>query len=92
VTNHYRDRLSYRVWRRAHYLNFVVWSAATLHGIGSGTDRSAPWLLALYALATASVGAAIAWRFLRHRFGDGGRFPPPRSRPPRSPCWSSGSA
>jgi sulfoxide reductase heme-binding subunit YedZ len=68
ATNHYRDRLSHRFWRRAHYLNFVVWSAATLHGIGSGTDRSAPWLLALYALATASVGTAIAWRFAR-RFG-----------------------
>lgn len=67
VTNHYRDRLSYRVWRRAHYLNFVVWSAATVHGIGSGTDRSAPWLLALYALATSAVGGAIALRFTRRR-------------------------
>jgi sulfoxide reductase heme-binding subunit YedZ len=65
VTNHYRERLSYRFWRLAHYLNFVVWSAATLHGIGSGTDRSAPWLLALYALATSAVGSAIAWRFTR---------------------------
>jgi methionine sulfoxide reductase heme-binding subunit len=67
VTNHYRDRLPYAFWRRAHYLNFAVWSAATVHGIGSGTDRSAPWLLALYALATAAVGGAIAWRFTRHR-------------------------
>jgi sulfoxide reductase heme-binding subunit YedZ len=67
VTNHYRDRLSYRFWRLAHYLNFVVWSAATLHGIGSGTDRSAPWLLAVYAVATAAVGSAVAWRFARHR-------------------------
>ena len=67
VTNHYRDRLDYRFWRRAHYLNLLVWTAATLHGIGSGTDRSAPWPLALYALATAAVGAAIAWRFTRLR-------------------------
>lgn len=67
VTNHYRDRLPYRFWRRAHYLNFVVWGAATLHGIGSGTDRSSPWLLALYALAVSSVGAAIAWRVLQRR-------------------------
>lgn len=67
VTNHYRERLPYRFWRRAHYLNFVVWAAATLHGVGSGTDRSAPWLLALYALATASVGGAIASRLTRRR-------------------------
>lgn len=67
VTNHYRRRLPYRFWRRAHYLNFAVWSAATMHGIGSGTDRSSPWLLALYALAVSAVAAAIAWRFLRLR-------------------------
>jgi methionine sulfoxide reductase heme-binding subunit len=68
VTNHYRDsRLSYGVWRRAHYLNFAVWSAATVHGLGSGTDRSAVWLLALYALAVATVSALIAWRVARTR-------------------------
>jgi len=67
VTNHYRRRLPYRFWRRAHYLNFAVWSAATLHGIGSGTDRSSPWLLALYGLAVSAVSAAVAWRLLRLR-------------------------
>jgi sulfoxide reductase heme-binding subunit YedZ len=67
VTNHYRRRLPYRFWRRAHYLNFAVWSAATLHGIGSGTDRSSPWLLALYGLAVSAVGAALAWRVFRVR-------------------------
>ena len=39
VTNHYRRRLPYTFWRRAHYLNFAVWSAATVHGLGVGTDR-----------------------------------------------------
>ncbi len=48
-TNRYRNRLvPYAFWRRAHYLNFAVWLAATLHGLGSGTDRDAPWLLAIY--------------------------------------------
>jgi sulfoxide reductase heme-binding subunit YedZ len=67
VTNHYRDRLEYRFWRRAHYANFGVWGAATLHGLGSGTDRSAPWLVAIYALCTGTVVAAIAWRVTRGR-------------------------
>ena len=66
-TNHYRRKLAYRSWRRAHYLNFAVWTAATLHGVGSGTDRSAPWALALYALAAGSVGAGVVWRLLRAR-------------------------
>ena len=65
IANHYRDQLSYRFWRRAHYLNFVVWTFATVHGIASGTDRSAPWLLGIYGVATASVGAAIVWRLTR---------------------------
>jgi sulfoxide reductase heme-binding subunit YedZ len=66
VTNHYRSgRISYRFWRRAHYVNFVVWSAATMHGLGSGTDRSSIWLLAINAVAVATICALIAWRVLR---------------------------
>jgi methionine sulfoxide reductase heme-binding subunit len=67
VTNHYRSRLPYRFWRRVHYLNFVVWGAVTLHAVGSGTDRGAPWALALYAAATTAVGAATVWRLTRRR-------------------------
>ena len=56
VTNRLRNRrVSYRTWRRAHYLNFAVWGAATLHGIGSGTDRSTPWLVLLMGVSTAMV-------------------------------------
>jgi methionine sulfoxide reductase heme-binding subunit len=68
VTNHYRNRtIEYRLWRRWHYLNFAVWGAATLHGLGSGTDRSTPWLLGLYAAAVSSICGLIAWRVLRAR-------------------------
>ncbi len=67
ITNHYRDRLRHATWRKAHYLNFAVWGAATLHGLGSGTDRSAPWAIGLYAVSTAAVAAAVAWRLARVR-------------------------
>jgi sulfoxide reductase heme-binding subunit YedZ len=67
VTNHYRRRLPYTFWRRAHYLNFAIWTAATIHGLGSGTDRSSPWALAIYAAAVAAVSAAIVWRVARGR-------------------------
>ncbi len=62
ITNHYRGRLAHRWWRRAHYANFAVWTAATLHGIGSGTDRSTPWMIALFAVCAAAVAAAVTWR------------------------------
>jgi methionine sulfoxide reductase heme-binding subunit len=65
ITNRYRDRLPYTVWRRAHYLNLAVWTAATIHGLGSGTDRSTPWLLALFLASVALVLSAGVLR-LRH--------------------------
>jgi sulfoxide reductase heme-binding subunit YedZ len=66
VTNRYRNRLPHTFWRRAHYLNLAVWAAATVHGIGSGTDRSTAWLLALFA---ASVSVVLATGALRLRRG-----------------------
>ena len=67
ITNHYRRRIPYRWWRTTHYLNFVVWTAATLHGIGSGTDRGAWWMQALYAISVASVLMLLARRIGRPR-------------------------
>jgi sulfoxide reductase heme-binding subunit YedZ len=65
ITNHYRaKRISYATWRKIHYVNFVVWTAATLHGLGTGTDRSTVWLIALYGLAVVSVVMALTWRWL----------------------------
>jgi methionine sulfoxide reductase heme-binding subunit len=67
-TNHYRNtRITYQFWRRAHFVNFVVWAAATLHGLGSGTDRSTVWLLTIYAVAVSTVCGLTVWRVLRIR-------------------------
>jgi methionine sulfoxide reductase heme-binding subunit len=48
VTNRYRTMLSYRFWRRAHYLNFAVWLLALVHGLTAGTDALTTWALVLY--------------------------------------------
>ncbi len=55
VSNHYRKRLPHVVWRRLHYLNLVVWIAATAHGLGAGTDSGSGWFLVLYAVATTTI-------------------------------------
>jgi sulfoxide reductase heme-binding subunit YedZ len=68
ITNHYRRRLPYRFWRRAHYLNFAVWGFASLHGLMAGTDRGAAWLAILYGVSVATVLMLLLWRF-------GGRIP-----------------
>lgn len=63
VTNHYRKRLPYVVWRRLHYLNLAVWVAATAHGLGAGTDSGSGWFLVLYAVATTTVACLGIRRF-----------------------------
>lgn len=65
LTNLLRTRLPFTLWRRVHYLTFVVWAASTGHGIGAGTDAGTPWLRLLYVAAIAGVLAAIAWRVAR---------------------------
>jgi sulfoxide reductase heme-binding subunit YedZ len=77
VTNKLRRRLPHRVWRNLHRLNLVVWIAASAHGIGSGTDSTSPWMLALYLLSIGAVTVAAVSRFaLRPLPGN----PAPRAR------------
>jgi hypothetical protein len=67
VTNALRTRIPYRWWRRIHILNFAVWGAATVHGIGAGTDTPSLWMTAIYAGSVSSVLAALVWRSTRKR-------------------------
>ena len=68
VTNRLRGRgLSYRAWRRAHYLAFAVWAAAAAHGITAGTDRSGAWLLLVYGVSIAAIGGLLAARAPHYR-------------------------
>jgi sulfoxide reductase heme-binding subunit YedZ len=71
VTNHYRRRLPYAFWRKAHYANFAVWAFASLHGVMSGTDRGVWWLAIIYGLAIASVVSLLVWRFARQGMRSG---------------------
>lgn len=65
LANLVRKRLGHRRWRRIHYLTFAVWGAATVHGIGAGTDARTEWLRLLYVVSVGSVAAAVAWRLGR---------------------------
>ena len=63
ITNRQRKRLPHPFWRRAHYLNFAVWTLASLHGLMAGTDRGAAWLAILYGVCVATVLMLLFWRF-----------------------------
>jgi len=62
IATRYRKRLSYRFWRRTHYLNFAVWGLALGHGVLSGTDSGSRWASALYVGSAALVAGLLTYR------------------------------
>ena len=59
-----RRRISYRVWRRLHYVSFVTFTLVTLHGLLAGSDAGEPWMRAVYYGASAAVGFLMLMRLL----------------------------
>jgi methionine sulfoxide reductase heme-binding subunit len=66
VTSLLRQRIGVRVWRAVHWLAYLSWPVAIAHTVGTGTDRSTLWLLALTGGCVVAVAAAGFWRL-----GDG---------------------
>jgi hypothetical protein len=64
ISTRLRTRIGYRLWRRIHLLAFGVFAAATVHGIGTGSDTKTPWGLAIYICAALVVGALSVRRLL----------------------------
>ena len=59
-----RKWIGMKAWRALHWLTYVVFAAATAHGLAAGTDSSRPWALPLYVGAVGAVAVATAWRGL----------------------------
>lgn len=62
ITSLLRDRLGYRGWRLTHWLAYVSWPLALVHGLGTGSDTKMPWALLLNAACVAAVLLALGWR------------------------------
>ena len=62
VTSLLRSRLGLRTWRGLHWLAYVCWPAALVHGLGTGTDRRTLWVFAATLACVAAVAAAATWR------------------------------
>lgn len=67
VTSLLRDRVGLRLWRAIHWLAYASWPLALLHTIGSGSDATAPWMLAVEAACVVPVALAVAWRLIYAR-------------------------
>ncbi|HEY1523116.1 MAG TPA: ferric reductase-like transmembrane domain-containing protein [Solirubrobacteraceae bacterium] len=62
VTSLVRRRLGYAAWRAIHWLAYVSWPVAVLHGLGTGTDVKQWWMLLLTVICIAGVVAAVLAR------------------------------
>jgi methionine sulfoxide reductase heme-binding subunit len=67
ITSGLRHRIGYGSWRFVHWLAYLCWPIALVHGLGSGTDTPLPLILLVEGLCTAAVLAAFAWRLTTGR-------------------------
>jgi hypothetical protein len=73
ATSLLRARIGLRGWRAVHWLAYVSWPVALVHGLGTGTDAKSGWLLVLSAVCTLAVATAIVLRVLQTPGIEGGR-------------------
>jgi DMSO/TMAO reductase YedYZ heme-binding membrane subunit len=59
-----RRWIGVKTWRWLHRWTLAVYALALVHVIGAGTDRRAPWMLALLAVLVAPNVFALAYRML----------------------------
>lgn len=64
LTSVLRHRLSLRLWRAVHWLAYLAWPVALLHGAGMGTDAGSTWMLAVDGTCVAVFATAIALRLI----------------------------
>jgi methionine sulfoxide reductase heme-binding subunit len=65
LTSLLRRRLGYGAWRATHWAAYASWPVALLHGLGTGSDAKAHWMLAVTGLCViivivAAVARAVA--------------------------------
>jgi DMSO/TMAO reductase YedYZ heme-binding membrane subunit len=62
VSFYLRKRTGPKVWRRLHYLAFIAFLGATIHGLMAGSDSGAEWVALGYLLAITLVAFLLTYR------------------------------
>jgi DMSO/TMAO reductase YedYZ heme-binding membrane subunit len=65
VSFYVRRRIGQKTWRQLHYVSFLAFLAATVHGLMAGTDSGAEWAFAGYLVATTSVALLLGYRVVQ---------------------------
>jgi methionine sulfoxide reductase heme-binding subunit len=62
ATSLLRDRIGPRAWRLIHWAAYGSWPFAVIHGLGTGSDARAPWLIGVVVSCVAAVLLALIQR------------------------------
>src|SRR2546429_2748262 len=62
ATSLVRGLIGHRVWRAIHWLTYAAWPVGVVHGIGTGTDTLAAWMLAITAGCVAPARGGVVLR------------------------------
>jgi predicted ferric reductase len=65
ATSLLRPLFGYRAWRLVHWLTYLCWPVALIHGIGTGTDSRFSWMLFVDGGTVTAVLLAVLWRSSR---------------------------
>lgn len=65
ATSLLRERIGPRWWRLIHWAAYASWPLAILHGLGTGTDARAPWMVAVVVWSVVAVVVALFFRLRR---------------------------
>ena len=89
-----RRRIGQRAWRTLHYVTFLAFLGATVHGVMAGTDSGTPWAWWIYVGSTIAVVFLLAYRIALSFAGER-TIPPagvPRSAGAPASCGPGPSA
>jgi DMSO/TMAO reductase YedYZ heme-binding membrane subunit len=67
ATSLLRERIGPRLWRWLHWAAYLSWPLAVVHGVGTGSDARAPWLIAVVISCVVAVLLAFIERIRRGR-------------------------
>jgi methionine sulfoxide reductase heme-binding subunit len=70
VTSLLRHRIPPRAWRAVHWAAYACWPVALAHGVGTGSDLTGGFGLAVAGACTAAVSVAALWRLSAPTQGD----------------------
>ena len=62
ATSLLRERIGARFWRLIHWAAYASWPLAVVHGLGTGSDARAPWMIGVVASCVVAVLIAVVER------------------------------